>query len=163
MKEIQLTRGQIALVNDEDFEMLSKYTWHCKNNKHTKYAFRCYHENGKTISVWMHREVLGISNDKSKRGDHIDFNGLNNTRENLRVATHKQNNCYKNSAKNSRSKYLGVSFCKCTNKWMANITNDYKQIKIGRFESEVEAAMAYNYKAYFLHGEFANLNILPIT
>lgn len=160
MKNIRLTNGDFAIVSDVDYEYLNTFKWSCKQNKHTKYAYRC---GDGSRCIWMHREVLGISNDKSKRGDHIDFNGLNNQRENLRIATHKQNNCYKQSAKSSTSKYLGVSLCKATGKWRATTTENYKQVGIGRFSTQIEAALAYNYMAFFLHGEFANLNQLPIT
>lgn len=163
MKNIRLTNGDFAIVSDCDYDYLSQFTWRCQYNKHSKYAYYVIVTKGVKKTVWMHREILGISNDKSKRGDHKDFNGLNNQRENLRIATHQQNNCYKQSAKMSTSKYLGVSLCKATGKWRATTTKNYKQVGIGRFSTQIEAALAYNYMAFFLHGEFANLNQLPIT
>lgn len=163
MKSIVLNTGDITFVSDEDYEYLNQFEWKCKTNKHTKYAYRSIRIGyKKRRCVWMHKVVLNIDNNKL-RGDHKDFNGLNNQRENLRVATHQQNNCYKNSAKNSTSKYLGVSWCKRTGMWRATIFKNYKQKDCGRYKSEIEAALAYNYTAFFTHGEFANLNQLPIT
>jgi len=158
MKEIKLTKSQFALVDDEDFEWLNQFHWSAKINKHTIYAYR----SSGSKCIWMHREILAISHDKDLRGDHIDHNGLNNTRKNLRIATHKQNNCYKKSAKNSTSKYLGVSFCKITNKWRATIYNNYKQKSLGRYDTEEQAGLAYNDYAIKIHGEFANLNVIKL-
>lgn len=148
------------MLDDDDFEKLRNHNWSCKHNKHTLYAYRCIHVNKKTITIWMHREILGIHDDKKLRADHIDHNGLNNQKKNLRIATHNQNNCYKKSAKNSTSEYLGVCFDKQTNRWRATITKNYKQIKIGRFDNEIDAALAYNEAAKTLHGAFANLNVI---
>jgi hypothetical protein len=91
--------------------------------------------------------------------DHADHNGLNNQRNNLRLASHSQNcinrNIYK---KNTSSKYLGVSFCHSTNKWKAEIRFNGSYKYLGVFNSEEEAALAYNEKAIEVHGKFARPN-----
>lgn len=92
--------------------------------------------------------------------DHEYRNPLNNKIENLRAATQGKNCANKTSRKNSSSKYLGVSFHKQHQKWVANICVNYKNKHIGIFNSEKEAALAYNKQAVRIHGEFANLNII---
>ena len=89
--------------------------------------------------------------------DHRDRNSLNDKIENLREANKSQNNKNTNSRKNTTSKFLGVHLAK--NKfWVAQIGNDGKQIQLGRFKTEIEAAKAYNEAATKYHGEFANIN-----
>lgn len=160
MKEIILNTGDKALVDDENFEALNQYKWKCKKQNHTSYAYRVICSHKYRANIWMHKDLLGINSNLSVRGDHRDFNGLNNQKSNLRICTHAQNNCYKRSAKNSTSKYLGVSFCKQTGRWAATIFKNYKQKRLGRFVNEKDAAIAYNEAAKVLHGEFANLNII---
>lgn len=158
MKEIQLTQGKVALVDDEDFEYLNQWKWHVRDNRNTFYAQRNeYDENGKHLIIHMHRVILNLT-DRHIFGDHIDFNGLNNQRYNLRIATRRQNNTNKKSSKNSTSSFLGVSYHKSRNNWRATIFKDYKQIHLGSFKTEIEAAKAYDKHALEIHGEFANLN-----
>lgn len=92
--------------------------------------------------------------------DHIDRDKLNNTRENLRFATHSQNNQNKQKRKNSTSKFIGVSFRRDKNLWRARICIDKINISLGYFKIEAEAARAYNNKAIQLYGEKAKLNPL---
>jgi hypothetical protein len=90
--------------------------------------------------------------------DHIDQNKLNNNINNLRLVTRQQNNANTRSARNSTSKYKGVSFNKQSQKWVAQITKNYKQMYIGLFDCESDAAKAYNKQAIALYGEYALLN-----
>ena len=158
MKEIQLTQGKIALVDDSDFEWLNQWKWYAAREGNTFYAQRTDRSNGKR-TVKMHRLILGLS-DPNILADHMDLNGLNNQRNNLREADSSKNQWNRRSVKNSSSKYLGVSFDKDKRirKWKAIIQANNKKIVLGRFASEDEAALAYNEKALELHGEFANLN-----
>ncbi len=151
MKEIQLTQGFVALVDDEDYDYLMQWKWYAKKQKYSYYANR--YENGKLIH--MHRVILKIDN-PNLYGDHKDHNGLNNQRKNLRIATKLQNNKNKTSHKNAASRFLGVS--SHNERWRARITINYKNKSLGVFKSESEAAMAYNNAARVIHGEFANLN-----
>lgn len=157
MKEIQLTKGQIALVDDEDFEWLNQRKWWAKRHRNTFYAHCRMIETGKI--VLMHRLILDLTDPKIQT-DHKDRNGLNNQKYNLRVATNSQNTANRKSFKNSTSKYLGVRLHKRDNIWEANIQKDGKLMYIGRFKTEEDAALAYNKVAQKLHGEFANLNII---
>lgn len=171
MKVINLTKGYAALVDDADYELLSKFKWFA--NVH-KSGYVCAIKN-KTIDspyIKMHRLILGVTN-RSVLVDHKDGNPLNNQRSNLRLCNDSQSACNVRSAKNSTSKYLGVSrhtaiLNRKTKKsgtktyvykaWRATIFKDYKQISIGRFKTEIEAALAYNEAAKRIHGEFARLN-----
>jgi len=159
MKEIKLTLGQVALVDDEDFEYLNQFKWHANKSNDTFYAGRSSSGKGgvKRKAIWMHRQLLGLE-DPSIKGDHIDHNGLNNQRHNLRVATHSQNVRNVKSNKNTSSKYKGVGKVKNCERWHAQIQCDKRKIHIGYFKDEIEAAKAYDKKAKELFGEFAFLN-----
>jgi hypothetical protein len=159
MKEIQLTKGYVALVDDEDYEWLSKYKWGVSVSKYGYIRAK----KGKTKSCKyqkMHRMILGIT-DPTIFVDHIDRNPLNNCRSNLRIATKGQNNMNVNSRKNSTSKFVGVHWDKARKRWRAAVVNNAKSFYVGRFKNEEDAALAYNERAILLHGEFANLNQIP--
>jgi hypothetical protein len=146
MKEIILTQGKVALVDDEDYKWLNKYKWCAHKNKRYWYAKR---NSGR---IFMHREIMKTPIDLMV--DHKDTNGLNNQRYNLRNCTNRQN--LQNGRSNSTNK--GTTFDKVNNKFLAQIRVGGRQIKLGRFITEKEAALAYNNAAIILHGEFANLN-----
>lgn len=155
MKEIQLTQGQVALVDDEDFESLNQFKWCAHKHGNTFYAVRSIYANGKQ-SIYMHGAIMG-----GKGVDHIDGCGLNNQKSNLRLCTQSQNNMNRNKQGNTSSVYKGVYFSKRDKKWMARIKINRKFIYLGLYNTEVEAAKAYNTKAIELFCEFANLNIIP--
>jgi len=147
-----------VLVDEENFEELSKFNWYVRKNKHVFYVL-CniiVNENKKTLQ--MHRKVMGLNFGDKLIVDHKDHNGLNNRKENLRIVTHGQNMQNKRSSKNSSSKYLGVHLFKLTNKWRAEIKVNKKKFSLGFFADENEAAIAYNNAAITHFGEFANLN-----
>src|SRR5262245_15911057 len=100
MKQIPLTRGLFALVDDADFARLSQFKWNAIPGKKTWYAVRA----SKRKRIWMHREVTGLL----CQIDHRNQNGLDNTRENLRAATHSQNHANQSKRRGSRSQYRGV-------------------------------------------------------
>lgn len=158
MREIKLTQGKVAMVDDEDFERINQFKWHAHKPtaSRTYYAVRNGLPKGKRI--FLHREIM--QTDKDLTVDHIDHDGLNNQKSNLRNCTHQQNTSNKSAHKNSTSKYVGVSFDKARNKWAAGIKINYKRIALGRYITEEGAAEAYNIAAKKLHGEFANINIL---
>lgn len=160
MKEIPLTRGQFAIVDDADFEWLNKWKWQAQKNATTYYAVRTDYSKGKRnpVLIYMHCEILGLIKDSAIEGDHRDRNGLNNQRNNLRLATRSQNCANRAVYKKCSSKYNGVGWHKVTNKWSAYIGKDNEQYHLGIFETEIEAAIAYNKAASELFGEFANLN-----
>lgn len=158
MKEIKLTQGKAALVDDADFQWLNQWKWYAQNTKSGFYAIRRVGHAGGIIC--MHRLILGLIKPKQK-ADHKDRDTLNNQRSNLRIATHAENMSNRRVFKNSSSKYLGVHWFKRDKKWYATITKDNKKQTIGSFSEEDQAALAYNEAAKRLHGEFANLNQIP--
>ncbi len=156
-KEIQLTQGQIAIVDDEDYEYLSQWKWcaHYDPKSKVYYAIRSSSRFlGKRNVIRMHRLVMG--NPENLEIDHIDANGLNNQKNNLRACTHVQNIQNRKKYKNSANKYKGVK--SNYHKWMGRITSGGEQIYLGNFNTPEEAARAYDKKAIELFGEFANLN-----
>lgn len=157
MKEIILTQGKVALVDDADFEWLNQWKWFAYKDANTYYAHRSDRTGPKQRIILMHREILGLTDPKI-HGDHKDRNGLNNQRNNLRTANNSQNMANRRSHIDSTSEYLGVYYYKRDRNWRARITKDRKDIFIGGYDSEYEAALAYNEVAIQLHGQFANLN-----
>lgn len=154
MKEILLTQEKVALVDDEDFEYLSKFVWYAMKNGNTFYAVRnskC--TNGKRTTICMHCEIMG-----SIGIDHIDHDGINNQKLNLRVCTHSNNLMNRRKWGNTSSKFKGVNFDKRSGKWRVQIMANWKRTCIGYFTSEDDAARAFDAKAKELHGEFAYLN-----
>ncbi|MHC4889112.1 MAG: HNH endonuclease, partial [Planctomycetota bacterium] len=149
---IPLTQGKFAIVDVEDYDWLIQYKWHACKCKNTFYAGRV--EGGKTIR--MHREIMRAP--KGLVCDHINHNGLDNRKSNLRLCTNAQN-CYNQRASASgTSKYKGVSWHKCSSKWSARIRCDGKFYNLGDFDDQMEAAMVYDDKAVELFDEFACLN-----
>lgn len=162
MKQIELTQGKVAIVNDEDFESLSKRSWYAVKGKTTFYAVSSVTVNKRQVRIWMHREILKPL--KSQIVDHKNHNGCDNRRENLRTCSINQNCRNQRIWKKAKSsKYKGVHFHKRDNVWTAYIHLNGKHIHIGSYQNEIEAAIAYNQKAVSLFGEFAYLNEIPDT
>lgn len=159
MKEISLNKGRVALVDDNMFDYLNQWKWYAWKWGYSFYAIRNIPATNSQprTSVKMHRIIMQID-DRKTHIDHIDQNGLNNQINNLRTCSRSQNMANRKSRKNSTSKYLGVSFNKQKNKWVAQIGKNGKIYHIGVFYSEKEAAQAYNLKANEVHGAFANIN-----
>lgn len=165
MKEIKLVRKRItkdnrafvAMVDDSDYKYLNQWQWRVNINGNSIYADRNITIDEKRITLKMHRVIVGII-DSQILVDHIDGNGLNNQRNNLRPCTKSQNGMNRGAIKNKSSKYKGVSWLKCGNKWAAEIRANNKKTYIGIFSSEEDAAKAYDTKAKELHGDFAKLN-----
>ncbi len=160
MKEIYLTQGKIAIVDEEDYKWLSQWTWsHCPNRKKDGYAQRAiYLGAGKCRTVYMHRLIMNATD--AIEVDHINQNGLDNRRCNLRFAD-SQNQFNRNKQKNNTSGYKGVwkkQDQHRKNPWFADIKCQNKRIRLGGFTTAEEAARAYDEKAKELHGEFACLN-----
>ena len=155
MAVIELTQGKVSVIDDSDYILLKKYSWsyHKDGYAHSKIVW-----NGKPRMILMHRLIMGIVDNPKLMTDHIDMDGLNNKRSNLRVCNHTQNGYNRKSYKGSKSKYKGVTKRCVGNKWRARIRKDTKLINIGTFNTEEEAAIAYNKKAIELHGEFARIN-----
>ena len=144
-------------VDDEDYDELIKSNWQYNNRDGNVYAQRHETVNGKRTTIRMHRQIMKLTNPKIFI-DHIDHDGLNNQKSNLRTCTNQQNARNTSSRPNSSSKYLGVIWEKRRNHWVARINPNKKLIYLGSFNNEEDAARAYDKKAFELFGEFANLN-----
>ena len=159
-KQIQLTQGMTAIVDDEDYEYLSRFKWCTHKIRNTYYAERGeYLPDGKWATISMHREIMGLKRGDKRQIDHRNRNGLDNQKYNLRVSTISQNHANAIS-RGGTSKYKGVSWHKATKKWRALIGFNKHQKHIGLYDSEIEAALNYNKYAQMFYGEFARLNIL---
>lgn len=154
MREIQLSQGKVALVDDEDFGALSKHKWSALRRARSWHAVR------RTADryIYMHREIIGA--DCPREVDHADGNGLNNQRANLRAATRGNNmhNCGKRDLKSATSQFKGVCWDRRAGKWHAQSSVNYKNHHIGLFANEVAAAIAYDHFARHHHGAYARPN-----
>lgn len=147
MKQIQLTRGRFALVDKEDYEWLSVFTWHCTNHG---YASR---KDKNNISHYMHRDIM-----RPETGlviDHINGDKLDNRKQNLRVCSQMQNAWNSKSHKDSKVKYRGVYLSNTPynlkKKYGARIMKDGKAVWLGRFETAIEASIVYEKAKKELH------------
>ncbi len=152
MKTIQLTNGGECFVDDRDFEYLDKFRW--RKMKIGKYWY--VSRRIKKGSISMHRLILKASK-TNQYVDHINHNGLDNQRENIRLCNNSQNQMNATS-KGGSSKFKGVCFDKAKNKWRAVIHLDYKTFNLGYFTTEEEAAYIYDQFATQLFGQFSLTN-----
>lgn len=151
MKTIKITQNKQLIIDDEDFESVSKHKWSAVKKGNNFYAVSRI--DGKIVSA--HRFLLNI-NDSKILIDHIDRDGLNNQKINLRFCNKSQNGA--NCRPKGTSIYLGVCWNKKNKVWKSSIGFCNKNIFIGNFFDEKEAALSYNKKAIELFGEFANIN-----
>jgi len=156
MKKIKLTQGKYSIVDNEDFDYVNQYKWHLSDSRGKLYARRG-DKRKKYRSI--HRLILNCPDDKEP--DHINGDGLDNRKSNLRIADRFQNTQNALIRKDSVSGFKGVNFSKRSNKWRAYIQYKKKNSHIGFFETKEEAAYVYDQFAMQLHGEFAKLNVLP--
>jgi AP2 domain len=167
VREIQLTRGHTSLVSSHRYdEVVAAGPWYPLFARRTDgslknvYAYRnTRNPDGKRTVQYLHRFIMGV--DGREQIDHIDGWGLNNEDENLRIVNSKQNQA--NSRKQARklsSRYKGVCWDKSRSRWLSCIQVDGRHITLGRHESEVEAALAYDSAAMKYFGEFAKLNFV---
>lgn len=152
MKQIPLTQGKFALVDDEDYEYLSQYHWYFEHG----YARREVWKKNKRSRIYMHREI--INNFDKLSTDHINGDKLDNRKKNLRKCTPGQNlqNSSIRKSSNKTSKFKGVGFHKRLGLWRARIKDSH----LGVFKSENDAAKAYNDAALEMFGEFAKINVI---
>jgi hypothetical protein len=152
MRTIQLTKGYVAVVSDEDYERVSAHKWCATETKSNVYGIRKVHTSeGRTTSQLLHRFIMGVT-DPEIEVDHEDHFGLNCQRHNLRVATRTQNNGNMRKT-HGTSQYKGVSWDSGRKLWRAWLGKH-----LGRFTDEIDAALAYDSAARETFGEFALCN-----
>ena len=161
--QIPLSQGKVALVSPEDYHFLNQHKWCAQAAKHNHYAVRnAYISKGNYKRHHMHRVILsrmvGCELLRTEYCDHINGNGLDNRRENLRICTQTENNRNRRSQRGSSSQYKGVGWYKPAMKWQSYIRVDGKQQNLGLFTSEIEAAKAYDAVALKHFGRFAKPN-----
>jgi hypothetical protein len=160
MKKIPLSRGHFAIVDDEDFDKVSKLKWHVRESKQgckTLYATSSRRNEGK-VALRMHRLIIGA--ELRFQVDHIDGNGLNNQKSNLRICTHHQNQFNKSFSDKNKSGFKGVSSHQNSEKFRARLKLNGREIHLGLFSDKMEAALAYDLAAVKHFGQFARTNAM---
>ncbi len=158
MIEIPLTRGQVALVDDEDFELVNKYSWQAQWNNYTKSFYaraNSLKREGKLRPLYMHRIILNAG--KGEQVDHINHATLDNRKENIRICSRSQNGCNRGAASTNRSGYKGVFWETQRSMWHSRITIDGKSIHLCFSDDPKVCYDAYCLAAKKYHGEFARV------
>jgi hypothetical protein len=158
-KEIILTQGKVAIVDDEDYDYLNQFKW-CANKMKGKFYVvgNILLPTNKKTRTSMHRFIM--KPEKCMVIDHLDGNPLNNKKNNLRICTRAENMRNYKIPVNNTSGFKGVYWHKITSKWMAYICFNNKIFHLGLFHELKDAARAYNAAALKYHGEFAHVNII---
>ena len=146
----KIAAGRVALVDDEDYELVSRYRWNAARRSSRLYATTTL-----AAPVLMHTLIMG-----QRWVDHIDGDGLNNQRSNLRLATQSQNSANTGS-RGGTSRFKGVCWDPVNSRWVAQITTGNHARKLGRYMTEELAARAYDAAALAAWGEYARLNFPP--
>ena len=157
MKEIQLTKGQITLIDDEMFDRVNYFKWCALTHGDSFYAVSSIVLDGRYHFIYMHRLIMGFPDSII---DHADGNKLNNQCYKLRYATKSQNSMNSKKMIGTSSMYKGVSWVPMRGRWLSQVVVNGSHYHIGYFTSEIDAGIAYNNEIIKYHGEFARLNLI---
>lgn len=150
-----------CIIDTEDYDKIKKFRWYILHNikGHSFYAITNIYKNKKRLGLLLHRVIM--SPPKEVLIDHVNHNGLDNRKNNLRLCTHQENsrNCKK--YKSNKNIFKGVRQRNELKKWQARLKFNDKTIHLGSFDDPIQAAKAYNEKAKELFGEFSCLNEIP--
>jgi len=158
-RRIPLTKGRFAIVDPDDYTRLNHFNWYAAKSIHTWYAIRSLttSRHGKRKNQYMHHLVIAIP--AGCFADHINHNGLDNRKANLRPATLSQNIRHRRKFNTpSRSKFKGLTWRKKEKAWHVRITVNDKRLFLGSFKDELEAARTYDSSAKLYYGDYASLN-----
>lgn len=150
---IEISDSEV-FIDECDVELFKKYIWHIHGGKNTDYLRGYIPLKRKDGLKYFHRLVLDTPRDREV--DHINGNGLDNRRNNLRICTRSQNNANRKVVQSKTSSFKGVHFEACTKKWRAEITCNNVHYRLGRFLNQDDALKAYKNKALELFGEYAS-------
>lgn len=151
---IPLSKGKVAIIDAEDAKRVNQHKWCATVTKRGRwYAKRKVVRDGKATSEMLHRFIMNCP--KGFEVDHINNDGLDNRRENLRLCTRSQNN---GNRRLTTIKFKGVSWERKSKSWRASIGKDYVNYELGRYKTAEEAAEAYDRAARRLYGQFARVN-----
>ena len=194
--EISLSQGKRAIIDSEDYEKIKGFSWCYSGNGYAQAHGRIegekiitplgnsiiakirrpkkgkrfligtavYLKSQKEKTVLMHRFIINAPKDMEI--DHINGNGLDNRKSNLRICTRSQNAANHKLLSSNKSGYTGVHYAnteKRRKRWVASLRANGKKKIIGRFYTREEAAIVYNEAAIKYHGKFARLNLIPLT
>lgn len=155
-REMPLTQGYVAIVDDADWELACKHFWQIRKSGHLRYAQTVIYSAGTQRVIKMHRVIMGAG--AGQIVDHIDGNGLNNTRANLRFVTPSESMMNTRKRQNCTSQFKGVYWSTERQCWRVEMHKNYKKITLGSFANELDAARAYDTAARKHFGEYAHLN-----
>jgi hypothetical protein len=159
-KEIPLSQGKVALVDAEDYEYLNQFKWHARTDGKRFYVTRTIYKSGNFSKIQMHRLIMNPL--ERMYIDHINSDGLDNRKCNLRICNQAQNSMNSRKLIKTHSQFKGIHLDKRYNCWIARIGISYKRKYLGQFKNEIAAALAYNEAAKKYYGEFAKLNNIEV-
>lgn len=158
---VPLTQRLFAIVNETDYEWISHWEWYARWIPHIRSYYACRWSravNGKQVEIRMHREILGLDSSDAQLSDHKDpFRTLENTRNNLRLATCAENSRNARKSSTNTSGYKGVSYDKNRNLWRSTIRVDGKSKSLGRYATKEAAHATYCEAAHQYFGDFARM------
>ncbi len=151
IESVELTRNQVAIVDSDDMPRLLEYKWRAHKNE---FDYTWYAISTDTTAVLMHRYILRLSVADECLVDHINGNGLDNRKTNLRLCTNSQNQMNRRKQRGGTSRFKGVSWDSSRQRWTVRLVNK----NLGRFDNEEEAARVYDLAAIEAFGAFEKTN-----